>query len=141
MFSKEESKRLRHKFWISFGKSFPRKWILYNTGLKDISFKFYFDTKKARVSVDIESSNEETRKMYFNKFSSLKAIISEKLPGVIFKEEFLLENEKEVSSIYIEKKDVSIHNKSTWQETMLFLKDTMISFEEIWHQFEDYIKA
>ena len=93
MFSKEESKRLRHEFWISFGKSFPRKWILYNTGLKDISFKFYFDTKKARVSVDIESSNEETRKMYFNKFSSLKAIISEKLPGVIFKEEFLLENE------------------------------------------------
>ncbi len=34
MFSKDESKKLREDFWIFFGKSFPRKWILYNTKIK-----------------------------------------------------------------------------------------------------------
>ncbi|MFT4612543.1 MAG: hypothetical protein ACI9OT_001931, partial [Gammaproteobacteria bacterium] len=43
MFSKEESRQLREEFWTSFGKSFPRKWILYDTKIKGFSFKFDFD--------------------------------------------------------------------------------------------------
>ena len=35
MYSKEESSKLREEFWTSFGKSFPRKWILYRTGVKE----------------------------------------------------------------------------------------------------------
>ncbi|MGB5417276.1 MAG: DUF4268 domain-containing protein, partial [Algibacter sp.] len=42
MFSKEESKRIKQEFWTSFGKSFPRKWVLYDTKLKGLSFKFHF---------------------------------------------------------------------------------------------------
>jgi hypothetical protein len=38
----------------AFGKSFPRKWILYNTKIKDMAFKFSADNKKAEVSLDIE---------------------------------------------------------------------------------------
>ena len=53
MFSKETSRQLRQEFWIAFGKSFPRKWILYNTKIKELSFKFHFDTKKALVSLDL----------------------------------------------------------------------------------------
>ena len=47
MFSKEESRILRQEFWTSFGKSFPRKWILYDTKLKGLSFKFHFDNRTA----------------------------------------------------------------------------------------------
>jgi hypothetical protein len=43
MFSKEEAAQLRREFWTSFGKSFPRKWMLYNTQIKDFSFKFVAD--------------------------------------------------------------------------------------------------
>ena len=49
MYSKEEAAKLRQEFWISFGKSFPYKWTLYKTGVKNLSFRFYFDTKKAMV--------------------------------------------------------------------------------------------
>lgn len=81
MFSREESRKLREEFWISFGKSFPRKWILYNTKIKDFSFKFYFDTKKAAVSLDIEDSNLENRINHYEKLESLKSIlIDEYLP-------------------------------------------------------------
>ncbi|MGB6268291.1 MAG: DUF4268 domain-containing protein, partial [Olleya sp.] len=58
MFSKEESRQIKQLFWTSFGKSFPRKWILYNTKLKGVSFKFYFDNKKALVTLDVEDDLE-----------------------------------------------------------------------------------
>ena len=41
MFSKQEAQELKKEFWIAFGKSFPRKWLLYDTKIKDFSFKFF----------------------------------------------------------------------------------------------------
>ncbi|MCF8715007.1 DUF4268 domain-containing protein [Joostella atrarenae] len=142
MFSREESKAMRKEFWISFGKSFPRKWILYNTKIKDFSFKFDFDTKKALVTLDIEDSNLENRIKYYEKLESLKSVLTENyLPDVIYNDSFFLENGKEISRIYVLKEGVSIHNKNTWQETMVFLNDTMDKFEEFYLDFEDFIKS
>ena len=84
MFSKEESRLLREEFWISFGKSFPRKWILYDTKIKGLSFKFHFDTKSALVALDLED-DLENRITYWEKLQSLKFILTEKfLPEAIF---------------------------------------------------------
>ncbi len=142
MFSKAESRKLREDFWISFGKSFPRKWVLYNTKIKDFSFKFYFDTKKAMVSLDIEDQNLENRIKYWEKMISLKTILIEEfLPEAIFDEAYILKNGKEISRVYIEKHNVSIHNKNTWQETMVFLNETMLQFEAFYYEYEDFIKA
>ena len=77
MYSRAEAKKLREDFWISFGKSFPRKWVLYNTKIKDFSFKFHFDTKKAMVSLDIEDSSPESRTQYYEKLLALKSILLE----------------------------------------------------------------
>lgn len=142
MFSKAESRKLRQEFWTSFGKSFPRKWILYNTKIRDFSFKFYFDMKKAMVSLDIEDANLENRIKYWDKMISLKAILlDEFLPEAIFDEAYILDNGKEISRIYLEKHNVSIHNKNTWQETMVFLNETMQQFEAFYYEYEDFIKA
>ena len=142
MFSREESRKLREEFWISFGKSFPRKWILYNTKIKDFSFKFYFDTKKAAVSLDIEDSNLENRINHYEKLESLKSIlIDEYLPDAIYEDIHYLESGKEISRIYVELTGVSIHNKNTWQQTMEYLNTQMIQFETFWYEYEDFIKG
>lgn len=141
MFSKEESKKLRQEFWISFGKSFPRKWVLYNTKIKDLSFKFHFDRKSAKVSIDIEDPDSEWRAYYFEKWLGLRSLMESEIEGLEFHPEFEFENGKQIATIYKEIKDVSIHNKETWQETMLFLKETMEKMEAIWFDFEDYIKS
>ena len=88
MYSKEEAAKLRQEFWVSFGKSFPYKWILYKTKVKPIQFRFYFDTKKAMVCIDIEGDEEE-REEYFNKFLSLKSILTEFLPENYFEQKLL----------------------------------------------------
>ncbi|WP_298505956.1 DUF4268 domain-containing protein [uncultured Maribacter sp.] len=142
MFSKEESKRLKQDFWISFGKSFPRKWTLYNTNIKGLTFKFHFDLKKAMVSLDVDHNSLEKRIELWEKLITLKSIIREDfLPESHFKDYFILENKKEISRIYIEKNNVSIHNKNTWQETMLFLKDTMESFEAFFEDYKDILNS
>jgi len=92
MFSKEESRLLREEFWISFGKSFPRKWLLYNTKIKGLSFKFHFDTKKALVTLDLED-DLENRINCWEKLVSLKSILQDNfLLEAIYEEEFFLEN-------------------------------------------------
>jgi hypothetical protein len=142
MFSKEESRLLRQEFWIAFGKSFPRNWVLYDTKIKDFSFKFYFDTKEASVLLDIEDKNIENRIKYFDKIQSLQLILTEEyLPKVIFKDTFYLENGKEISRVFVQLNNVCIHDKSTWQQTMEFLNESMIKFEEFWFEYEDYIKS
>ncbi len=142
MFSREESRKLRQEFWISFGKSFPRKWVLYDTKIKDFSFKFYFDTKKARVSLDIEDQDLENRIKYYEKMVSLKSLFLEYVPDAIFEDYYFLEETgKEISRIYVEKEKVCIHNKNTWQETMVFLNETMQKFEEFYFEYEDVIKS
>ncbi|HMQ44990.1 MAG TPA: DUF4268 domain-containing protein, partial [Mariniflexile sp.] len=101
MFSKEESRLLRQEFWTSFGKSFPRKWILYDTKLKGFSFKFHFDTKTALVALDLED-DLESRINYWEKLIALKSIlINDFLPEAIFVKAYILENDKEISRIYV----------------------------------------
>ena len=77
MFSKEEALQIKKDFWIAFAEAYPRKWLLYNTKIKDVTFKFYVDNKKAQVILDIEPKDEEKRKIYYDKVESLKSILIE----------------------------------------------------------------
>ncbi len=141
MFSKEESRLLRHEFWISFGKSFPRKWLLYNTKIKGLSFKFHFDTKCALVSLDLED-DLESRINYWEKLVALKGILlSDYLPNAIYDEAYILENGKEISRIYvILNAKVSIHNRNSWRIVMEFFVEKMSLFEVFFEEYKEIIK-
>lgn len=142
MFSKEESRQIKELFWTSFGKSFPRKWILYNTKLKGLSLKFYFDNKKALIALDLED-DLENRINYWEKLVALKSILIEDyLPEAIYDEEFLLDNGKEISRIYVTLgHKVSIHNKNTWQEVMVFFNTHMTLLEAFFEEYKDVIEG
>lgn len=142
MFSKEESRRLKQEFWTSFGKSFPRKWILYNTKLKGFSFKFHFDNKSALVALDLED-DLEYRIKYWEKLLALKSILQDEfLPDAIYEEEYILENYKEISRIYVPlEQKVSIHNKNSWRDVMEFFNENMGLFEAFFEEYKDIIEG
>ncbi|WP_194767691.1 DUF4268 domain-containing protein [Tamlana sp. I1] len=142
MFSKEESRLLKQEFWTSFGKSFPRKWILYNTKLKGFNFKFHFDNKTASVILDLEDDLEHRIK-YWEKLLALKSILlDEYLPDAIFEEEYILESYKEISRVYVPlEQKVSIHNKATWQDVMVFFNEKMSLFEAFFEEYKDIIEG
>ena len=141
MFSKEESRLLRQEFWTSFGKSFPRKWLLYNTKIKGLSLKFHFDNKSALITLDLED-HLENRINCWEKLVALKNILqNEYLPDVIYEEEFFLENGKEISRIYLPlEQKVSMHNKNTWRDVMVFFNKNMSLLEAFFEEYKDVIK-
>lgn len=92
------------------------------------------------VSLNIDGDLEQRIKIW-EKLIALKSIIMEEyLPKAIFEDYYLLENQKEISRIYVEKTNVSIHDKNTWQETMEFLSVQMSRFEAFFMEYEDFIK-
>jgi hypothetical protein len=141
MFSKEESAQIRKEFWTSFGKSFPRKWLLYNTKIKGLSFKFVADRKKAFVCLDIENPDELVNLLYFDQMLSLKTLLEIELPEVIFNDEYELESGKTIHRIYVPfEGKFSVHNKNTWRDCFEFYMEIMPKFEAFYYEYEDVIK-
>ena len=141
MFSEEDSAVLRKEFWTSFGKSFPRKWLLYNTKIKGLNFKFVADRKKAMICLDIEHSDEIASEIIYDQILSLKTIlIKEYLPEVIFDGSYELENGKIIRRIYINHTEkFSIYNKNTWRSCYEFYVKFMPKFELFFYEYEDVI--
>jgi len=141
MYSKEESLKIKKEFWVQFAEAYPKKWLLYDTKIKDVTFKFYVDNKKAQVLLDIEPKEEEKRKIYFEKIQSLQTILLEDyLPEAILERNYYLESGKVISRIWVEKLNVSLNNKSTWNEIFTFFYDTMAPLEDFFLEHQDYIK-
>lgn len=141
MYSREEVQKLKREFWISFAEKYPRKWILYDTKIKDFSFKFFVDNKKAQVLIDIEHRSQELRTVYFEKIVSLKSILEENyLKDLVFEENYTLENGKTISRIWIEKLDVSVNNRKYWDEIFDFYFDKMNALEMFFFEYGDYIR-
>ncbi|WP_026777595.1 DUF4268 domain-containing protein [Polaribacter sp. Hel_I_88] len=140
MFSKEEAAQLRKLFWTSFGKSFPRKWLLYNTKIKGFAFKFVADRKKAMVCLDIDHPEEIANELLFDQMISLKVLLETELPEVIFDDAYELESGKIIHRIYVPfDKKFSIYNKNTWRDCYEFYMETMPKFELFFYEYEDFI--
>lgn len=142
MFSKEESAQLHKEFWTSFGKSFPRKWLLYNTKIKGVRFKFVADRKKALVSLDLEHPDPIANDLLYDQLLALKTLLlNEYLPDAIFDNTYELENGKLIHRIYVtHKQKFSIYNKNSWRDSYEFFVKTMSQFELFFYEFEDVIK-
>jgi hypothetical protein len=141
MFSKAEAQQIKKDFWTSFAEAYPRKWLLYDTKIKDVSFKFYVDNKKAQVMLDIEPKEDDKRKIYFEKIESLKNIlIDEFLPDAIFESDFYLESGKTISRVWVEKTGISQYNKASWAAIFRFFNLSMDAFERFFYEYEDYIR-
>lgn len=142
MFSKEEASLLRKEFWASFGKSFPRKWLLYTTDIKGLNFKFVADKKKALVCLDLEHTDKIANELLYEQLLSLQKILrTEYLPEIIIDNTYELESGKVITRFYVEhQQKFSIHNKNTWKECYEFFVASMSQFELFFYEYEAHIK-
>ena len=141
MYSKQENQQLKQEFWVTFAQKYPRKWVLYDTKIKDFSFKFFVDNTKAQVSIDIEHRNEEKRLAYFDKVAALKNIIEEEfIKDLVFHKNYTLENGKTISKIWVEKLQITVSNRSYWNEIFDFFNEKMNSLELFYLEYDEFIK-
>lgn len=141
MYSKQENQQLKQEFWVTFAQKHPRKWVLYDTKIKDFSFKFFVDNTKAQVSIDIEHRNEEKRLAYFDKVAALKNILDEEfIKDLVFHKNYTLENGKTISKIWVEKLQITVSNRSYWNEIFDFFNEKMNSLELFYLEYDEFIK-
>ena len=141
MYSKQESQQLKQEFWITFSEKYPRKWVLYDTKIKDFSFKFFVDNKKVQVSIDIEHRNEEKRLAYFEKIKALKSILEEEfIPDLVFEKNYTLENGKTISRIWVEQSSISVSNRNYWYTIFSFFNEKMSALELFYLEYDEFIK-
>jgi hypothetical protein len=141
MYSKEEKQQLKREFWSQFSEKYPKKWMLYDTQIKDVAFKFYVDNKMARVQLDIEPKDEEKRKIYYEKIESLRTLLHEEhVADAHFARHLDLDNGKTISRIWVEIEGVNMNRREDWPRIHAFFATKMTAFEEFFIEYEDYIR-
>ncbi|OMQ13609.1 DUF4268 domain-containing protein [[Flexibacter] sp. ATCC 35103] len=141
MYSREESQKLKREFWVAFAEKYPRKWVLYDTKIKDFSFKFYVDNKKAQVLIDIEQRSDEKRTAYFEKLEALKNILEEEfIKDLVFEKNYTLESGKTISRIWTEIQGVGFSNRNNWDAIFDFFFEKMNALEMFYLEYDDFIK-
>lgn len=141
MYSKEESQKMKREFWVAFAEKYPRKWVLYDTKIKDFSFKFYVDNKKAQVLIDIEHRNDDKRNAYYEKLEALKNILEEEfIKDLVFEKEYTLESGKTISRIWVEKLGIGFSNRNYWDEIFDFYFEKMNALELFYLEYDEFIK-
>ena len=141
MYSKHENQKLKQEFWVTFSEKYPRKWVLYDTKIKDFSFKFFVDNTKAQVSIDIEPRSDEKRLAYFEKLQALATILEEEfVSNLVFEKNYTLENGKTISRIWVEKLGITVSNRNYWDAIFSFFNEKMSALELFYLEYDEFIK-
>jgi Domain of unknown function (DUF4268) len=150
MFSKEDAKILREEFWDRFksmsslkraSKKLPGNWVLTHTGIKALNLRFHVDRKVAQVGIDLETRNMDKRIELYEKLESLKKLLEEAMEApLIWELEYIRENGKSVSRIYLQMEDVDIYRRETWSEAHKFMYENMMKLESFFLEYSDYLK-
>ena len=150
MFSKMEAKASREVFWDTFKlmsasrrskKNLPGNWIMTQTGIKALNLKFHVDREVAQVGIDLETKNMEKRFELYEKLEALKKLLEEAMESAMNWElEYIRENGKSVSRIFLQIEDVDIYNRDTWAKAHQFMYDNMMKLESFYNEYRDYLK-
>jgi len=150
MFSKEESKALREEFWDQFKtlsrkkrlrNKLPGEWVLTQTGVKALNLRFHVDRKVAQVGIDLETRNMDKRFELYEKLESVKKILEKAmLEPMTWELEYIRENGKSVSRIYLQTEGVDIYNRDTWPTAHNFMYNKMSKLEAFYQEYRDFFK-
>lgn len=150
MYSKEELKTLKKEFWegfdifCSYNKELQlrtKKWILYDTKIKNVDLKFDANRNGAFVILEINHKESTERMLIFEKLWQYKSIIEECFEKeIIWDKAFVRESGTEVCRIYIEQAGLDIHKRTDWMGFYQFMAKNMLKMETVFEDIKDFIK-
>ncbi|TKG88141.1 DUF4268 domain-containing protein [Puteibacter caeruleilacunae] len=150
MYSKEEKKKLVRDFWNQFDEyssQIPelmhkkKKWMLYNTKIAGVTFKFDVQRKYTAVILELSQRNEKRRLEMYEKLESYKAIIEEGFEdGLIWDFAFVRESGQEVCRVFTELEGPDFHRKSDWEAIFEFMATNMMRLENSFLDIRDILQ-
>lgn len=139
MYSREELKALKSKFWEEFAlfckqnQAFhfrKNKFILYDTKLKGVQLKFVLERNYIAVSMEFRGNQGLERYAFFESYRHFihEVFVPE---HVIFEQKLNEPHDKTVSSIYVCNREYDFHRQNHWQEIFTFLSTNMQKMEQV----------
>ena len=151
MYSKEQLKTLKKNFWegfdtfCSYNKELglrKKKWILYDTKVKDVHLKFDATRKGAFVILEVNLRDKKERLLMFEKIKSYKAIIESHFDQpLIWDDSFVREAGNEVSRVYTQCLYLDIHRHIQWLEFYKFMVTNMLKMESAFEEIKDILTS
>ena len=150
MYTKQELKQLRKDFWDQFktwsGYKRARKgkkgrWLMNETGIKQVKLKFHFDEHLAYTGIEIDTRNREKRTFLWHKLESLRKLLDEKAGFPLdWEKDSEIEGPRKISRIYSRLNEVSIYNRKDWKAVNDFFYQRMSIFEDFFLEYRDSLK-
>jgi hypothetical protein len=152
MYSREEAAKIRKEFWMAFdvySRKYlgpKRKWLLYDTGIKDFVLKFDINRDYATVMLAVENRSEDKRFDTFVKLKEYELLYADILgDGWIWEEQYRSESGKDVCALYTRLDGVNIYKKENWTQIFDFFGINMLRLEETYEEvkpfIEEYVKS
>lgn len=143
MYAREEAKKLKEKFWTSFGQFMvlvPNEegvkinWVNYKTGIKHLYFRMEAENKTARIAIEITHPDAGIRALMYEQLLAYKAVLLAELEEEWDWIELHEDNYgKEIACVgrFIDEK-VSIFNQADWPTLISFFKPRIIALDRFW---------
>ena len=145
MWSKEEAKELRVKFWNDFKRycrkhHIDRRWVLTGVKIKSVQLKFHADDQKALVLFQIDHKNPLARYKIYETFMSYRKLMAESCgPELHWEEDYTGIGDRALSAIYFELIGVSVSNPEDWEKIYAFFAEKMVLLEDAYWEYRDLI--
>ncbi len=145
MWSKEEIKELRIKFWNDFKRycsqhRIYRKWVLTGVKIKSTQLKFYADEQKALVLFQIDHKNDLRRYEIYECFQSYRKLMAQDCgEDLKWEEDYTGIGDRTVSAIFFELSGVNMLNVNDWEKIYAFFTEKMPLLEEAYWEYRDLI--
>ncbi len=147
MYTKEEKREIRTKFWDKFKQytnQHGRKmasWVLKNTQIKGVQLKFDVNDMGAFVMLQIYHKRERNRHDIYERFFKYRVVINEICGDeLIWDKDYIIPDFTTVSVIYFRLEDASIFNQSKWKTYYKFLFEKMSLLEEAFLEVKEVVE-
>lgn len=147
MFTREEAKEIRMRFWDGFKrycrqKHVYRKWVLTGVKIPSVQLKFYVDERKALVLFQIDHKNELRRFEVFECMLSYQTLFrAECGDDLTWDEEYTGIKGQVVSAIYFELPGVSLYRTEDHERIYAFFTEKMPLLEDLYYEYRDLING
>lgn len=151
VYTKEELNELNLRFWAEFRQfvqNHPdpyirrKRWLLNDTGINGIAFRFDFDRQNAYVMIELQHKNEERRLTSFEILERYKVVLEEGFPDGLQWEFYhkRVDNGQEVCRIYHSLAKVDFHRQNQWPDVFAFFATNMLKLEENFLMVKEVLK-
>jgi|TARA_B100000795_G_scaffold267077_1_gene251288 hypothetical protein len=146
MWSKEEARKKRIRFFTNFGVYMKKhaefteqkiRWVNYRTGVSAIRFKIEADNKTTRVVVDIVNSDIGLMELFYEQFTEFKTMLEANMDELIWEKNYYNATGQRSMRIYTETSLYSMNNEEHWGDLFRFYEKNMLALHEFWDNSKD----